>query len=317
MEIETQEDVKITATPTLGDRMKAMEKTARVPPYQSFIVRADGNRFSKYTQGLKKPFDVVFLRAMTRAANGLLEHFKPMSVFVCSDEISLVFGPVCTEEEFQAMELSENKNIPGHIFSGRYNKIETLVSSKAAVLFNNCMVEELKNKVAEEPDRYTDRFIERVESRDAIFDARLIPIPLGAEFEIVNNLIWRSCYDCYRNTVAAYARHVLGKKLCNNKNGPQMIALMKENGFDFAADVSTAEKYGVFCKKIVRTFVNEKGEDYERYRVLNFCMNMNEQEDKSKCLQLLMNKYFEGELLGKYEEYTLQIANDRSIAEHS
>ena len=84
-----------------------------------------------------------------------------------------------------------------------------------------------------------------------------------------------------------------------------MIALMKEKGFDFVADVSTAEKYGIFCKKIVRTFVNDKGEDYERFRVLNFCMNLNEQVDKSKCLQLLMNKYFEEELLEKFEEYTL------------
>ena len=117
MEIETQQDVRASATPRLGDRMKALETTAKVPAYQSFIVRADGNRFSKYTQGLQKPFDIVFLRAMTRAANGLLEHFKPMSVFVCSDEISLVFGPVCTEEDYKTMELSDNKNLPVHIFS--------------------------------------------------------------------------------------------------------------------------------------------------------------------------------------------------------
>jgi len=301
MENQSLESQTTEKVATLGERMKTFECTEQVEPYQAFIVRADGNRFSKYTKGLQKPFDEAFQRAMVKTANGLMDHFSCATIFVCSDEISLVFSPVCSQEESEANQASNNKQT--HIYSGRHNKIETLVSSKASVLFNKFMLEEVRLKRAENPGVYAKTFLDRVESQDAIFDARLIPFPLGSEFEIVNNLIWRSCYDCHRNTVASYGRHVLGTKACQNKKSYQMIQLMKsEKDFDFD-EVPMAYKFGVFGKKALHVLANEQGESYTRHKHFNFCTNL-VKEDRDRTLDLFMKKDFEEELV-THDEYVL------------
>lgn len=274
----------------LGDRMKSYEKTSIVPPYQSFIVRADGNCFSKFTNGFPKPFDEGFNRAMTLTANAVMNHFNARTVFVCSDEITLIFGSVCTKEEF------ENPNVQKstHIYGGRHNKIESLVSAKCSVLFNKFMLFMLE-EVNAKPNVYNDKVKEKVNRCDAIFDARLVPIPLDNEIEIVNNIIWRSTYDCYRNTVSSYGRHKLGNKRCQNMNCNDMIVMMKNEGFDFNTQVPTQYKYGTLCKKILVKFKNKNDNgsetEYERSKEYNFSLNLLTQ-DRDKTLELFLDKYY-------------------------
>lgn len=280
---------------SLGDRMKEYEKTDRVPPYQSFIIRADGHSFSKYTSGFPKPFDAGFCRTMVKTANSAMLEFKAMTAFVCSDEITLLFSPECTKEEYEKhMDLS--KNIPTHIFSGRHNKIETLVSSKCSVMFNKFMLEEAINC-----SMYDKKTFEKISSCEATFDARMIPIPVGCEIEAVNNIIWRSSYDCYRNTISAYGRHILGHKICFGKNCNQMIEMMKEKNFDHVVDIPMWYKYGILCKKILVTLKTTIGEEYIRTKMYNFTTNLLEQ-DRDKTLELFFAKYFE-DLIGsdKYD----------------
>lgn len=281
---------------SLGDRMKSYEKTDMVPAYQSFIVRADGNSFSKYTKGFPKPFDAGFSRAMIRTANGVMNHFNARTVFVCSDEITVIFHAVCTKSEYDDLLKSDEKNLPTHIFAGRHNKIESLVASKCSVLFNKFMLQESKEST------YSDKTIEKIKKCDAIFDARMVPIPIGSEIEIVNNIIWRSCYDCYRNTVSAYGRHYLGQKECHNKNCREMIVMMKEKGFDFDTQVNLCYKFGTLCKKILITLTNDKNEQYIRSKDYNFCCNLIK-EDRLKTLELFFDKYFYDKI--KSTEYKL------------
>ena len=53
---------------SLGDRMKDYEKQQLqfIPPDWPFIVRLDGNSFSKFTKQLKKPFDDIFLKIVSQ-----------------------------------------------------------------------------------------------------------------------------------------------------------------------------------------------------------------------------------------------------------
>jgi len=50
----------------LGERMKEYkhELNPKVLPYLPFIIRLDGHKFSKFTRGLKCPFDDNFSQAM-------------------------------------------------------------------------------------------------------------------------------------------------------------------------------------------------------------------------------------------------------------
>ena len=42
------------------------------------------------------------------------------------------------------------------------------------------------------------------------FDARIMEFTPDLLYEVTNNIMWRSLYDCYRNCVSSYSRHVLG-----------------------------------------------------------------------------------------------------------
>ena len=252
---------------SLGNRMKSYEDTRRVPETQCFLIRADGNCFSKYTKGLRAPFDDVFSRAMIKTANGVLKHFTASTVFVCSDEITLVFKK-CYEKDYP-----DDKKKSTHIYSGRYEKLITLVAGKCSVLFNKFMLEEVmlvqnSNSVV----KYLDNFILKIQSANAIFDARMIPIEDGKEVEIINNLIWRSCYDCYRNSVSTYSRHIIGKSNSLKKNSNQMILLMElemnknSNPGDMIKNkwswndeknIPMYHKYGCFGKSILVEMTND------------------------------------------------------------
>jgi tRNA(His) guanylyltransferase len=299
---DEQIDEQINEQMSLGDRMKSYECVDNIPPYQSFIIRADGKSFSKFTSILPKPFDDGFQRAIVRTANGVMNHFNARTVFCCSDEISLIFPAICSMEEYELLVLSNDKNLPTHVFSGRRSKLESLVSAKCSVLFNKYMLDELNTH----KDNYKCNAIQKIIDCDAIFDARLIAIPMGKDFEIVNNLIWRSCYDCYRNTISTYGRYVLGQKKCNNKNGQEMIQMMEESGFDFSMIVPISYKFGVFGKKIlVRTesiLPSGKAIEVVRSKNYNFCSNIlsRQRDDNSdhtlvnhdKYLDILLSKTF-------------------------
>lgn len=103
----------------LGDRIKIYEKEneKNILPYHNFILRLDGKNFSKFTNGLKKPFDKNFTDAMVLTMNDLVNKLKPKTGYTHSDEITLIFSKVCTKEEY---ENEENKSV--HIYNGRYDK---------------------------------------------------------------------------------------------------------------------------------------------------------------------------------------------------
>lgn len=277
----------------LAERMKSYEKTDAVAPFQAFMVRADGNCFSTYTCGFPKPFDAGFNRAMIKTANGVMNHFNARTVFVCSDEITLIFNAVVTKDDYDKLLNSSDSKPQLHIHAGRHNKIESLVSAKCSVLFNKYMLEEIHKTTT---NIYNENTIQKVKKGDAIFDARIIPIPLGSEIEIVNNIIWRSSYDCYRNTVSSYGRYILGHKACLNKNCNEMIKMMKDNkGFDFDTEVSIHYKFGVMCKKVQIKMKNEKGEEYTRTKDYNFSSNLIKQ-DRGKTLELFFEKYYSNKI---------------------
>lgn len=289
-------------TISIGERMKKLEHTDSVPPEQSFIVRADGHCFSNFTSGLPKPFDAGFCRAMVKTANSVLEKFCAQTVFVCSDEITAIFAPQTNifhdgysfliDSDKRDIEYADKKGPYVHIFNGRHKKIETLFASYCSVMFNKYMMDELNEEGLK---RYKIPMVQKIKLCEAIFDARLIPIPIGKEYEIVNNIIWRSSYDCYRNTTSSYGRYLLGHKECQNKNSKEMIEMMMAKGFDYVNEVPFWYKYGVLCKKQKIKYTGEAGE-YYRIEVYNFCYNLIK-HDKAPMLELLLSKYYDKEMI--------------------
>lgn len=110
---------------SLGERMKSYESENFLLPYQPYLVRLDGKNFSTFTNGFKSPFDKNFTNSMVVTMNDLVKFTNASTGFCCSDEITLIFPPVCTKEEY---DLKENKTC--HLYNGRIIKLNTILASR-------------------------------------------------------------------------------------------------------------------------------------------------------------------------------------------
>lgn len=269
--------------------MKAYEEeyNPRIPPYNSFIVRLDGKNFSKFTKGFKKPFDILFVRAMVRTMNDMIEKFNAVTGYSHSDEITLIFPPACTKEEFEA---GENKSIHPH--DGRVIKLCTVMAGYCSVRF--CY--HMNNLIETHQDEYTSQFIEKIKDSNYCFDARALRFENPGE--IVNHQIWRSVHDCHRNAVSTYARYRFGHKAVMNKNSKEMIDMMRKDGLDWDTDVPLYLKHGVYGKKELyeKTIaINNKEITATRQRVSNRCFKI---EYSDQMLELLISKYWADNEIG-------------------
>lgn len=246
----------------LGDRMKKYESMVdnqiMIKPCESFIIRLDGRSFSKFTKKFHKPFDIVFVKAMCLTTLDLVKQFDAQTGYTHSDEITLIFNSKCCENEYLEYLEKKSKNLltkddmaqPIHMFNGRIQKILSLVSSYCSVRFNYHLVKLI------EPikESYDAKFVETIESMNAMFDGRIIIFHESTKYEILNHQIWRSIHDCHRNAVSTYAYTYFGPKKIMNKDTMQMIQMMKdEKGLDWKnpAQVPTFIKHGLYCKKIL------------------------------------------------------------------
>lgn len=246
---------------SLGERMKQIEQDSLlnpcIDPKHAWIVRLDGKNFSTFTRKFEKPFDIRFKTAMKRTLEAMMDYFHASTGFCCSDEITLIF-PASEETLYQ----------------GRKMKIATVCAGKCSSFFNTF--------IRNECPLWTDYFNQQA----PCFDARILEMENTAE--ICNHMIWRSLYDCKRNTISSWARHVLGTKACHKKDGKQLMAMMQEQGFNFYERILTEDIYGLYMKKQWFSFTNEKGEAYQRTHPFYFSCIMKCNEEWINFL--LMNK---------------------------
>ncbi len=265
------EEYRSSSTQSLGDRMKDYEN-AEVTPYliengdyvlnpeQPFMARIDGHCFSKFTKGFEKPFDAIFSTAMTRTTGDLVDEFNARTGYTQSDEITLVFVPVYNEET------SSWGQWP---FRGRVVKLSTLMASYAGVRFNYHLVHLLQEALnsaidddgeeesrSTEPFKYSEGVIKKIMSQRAHFDARLFSVP--NEREVFNNILWRSTYDCVRNSISGLARRHYSTKQLHKKNTTEMKEMLLDKGVDWD-QMPAAFRWGSFIKREKYT---KEGTDY-------------------------------------------------------
>ena len=166
--ISIDPSIFIQSNQPLGDRMKQYESEMdlRIKPYESFVIRLDGRSFSKFTKGFSKPFDINFIKVMSMTMGDLVKKFEAQTGYTHSDEITLIFAPRCSKEEFdlldnlvdnlinnstnnstqcakiqpvesvqqnQQNQYTQAKIISSHPFDGRVQKLLSLTSSYCSV----------------------------------------------------------------------------------------------------------------------------------------------------------------------------------------
>lgn len=199
----------------LGDWCKWLEKNFSpelLIPTLPVIIRLDGNNFSKWTKGLKKPFDQDLSRLMIETTKFLVKETNAVVGYTQSDEITLI--------------LYTSSRKVGIYNGGRKQKILSKLTSKCTQFFNEERVKYLPNH-----------------QKLATFDCRVYQTP--TQMDACAQLIWRE-NDATRNSKLLLAEAYLGKNLFKLKTD-KLQDLLIEKGVNWN-DLEPHFKRGTYVK---------------------------------------------------------------------
>jgi tRNA(His) 5'-end guanylyltransferase len=187
----------------LGDELKsqeAIEASRKADPFLPLMARIDGKCFSKFTMGLNRPFDERFVNLMIETTKHLVEESEAQLGYCQSDEITLYW--YLDKQNFSNREFW---------FSGKFQKLTSVLASTASSFFTANLPEYIPEKVGKYP----------------VFDARVWSVP-DLEY-VYKNFLWRF-RDAQKNSVSMYARHFFSHKKLQNKTCNEMKNMLKEIG---------------------------------------------------------------------------------------
>jgi tRNA(His) 5'-end guanylyltransferase len=234
---DVQNDQILDDEKLLASQVKQLEAASdqRLEASYPFVIRIDGVSFRNYTRGFAKPFDQRMTRAFIRTSADLLQRFSPLTIFYESDEISLIFD-ACPILE------SNDKHPREHMYSGRIQKLVSVVASYTAAKFNKYINEE------DWSDIEKDHVRKRIEEHSAYFDGRAFSVP--NQFAAMASVYWRHRYDTLKNATLTYALSYYSPAAISGKSPHELRGLMRaEQSWDLLNEAPKNIIYGTFLKK--------------------------------------------------------------------
>lgn len=247
----------------LGDRLKTFE---RLETDQQFIpnlpiyVRLDGRSFSKFTKGLKRPYDERLSTLMVETTKYLVKEFNATIGYTQSDEISLIL-----------------KNIygKGTVFNGKKQKLISTLAASATAYFNSNLSACLPEKSDCLPT----------------FDCRAFNVPNVDE--AANCILWRE-QDATKNSILMTGFHYFSFNEMQNKNTKQIREMLLETHNINWEDYPTFFKYGTYVQ---RDIYEKDGVIRSHVLVPDWFDSLKEFEHSGR-IQIVMNDYPEEDLNG-------------------
>lgn len=267
---------------TLGGRMKGYEKDYgfSIPNEHHMIIRIDGHHFSKFTKTFIKPFDPVLSKAMELTTHDLVDRFDAVLGYTQSDEISLIIPTLLIPKVDLVLKNPSNlynekrRESWTHIFSGRVQKIVSLIAAYTTLRFNYHL-----RKYANEEIFYT------LHDGVPYFDARCYGVPTNEE--AFNSILWRA-RDAEKNSRSMFAQAYCSHKSLLNKTGEEQVQFCLETtGKDWNKEQDIF-KYGILIKKEVYQKVISLDESVTRTRIISFAKHLTYSEEN---VNLIMSNY--------------------------
>lgn len=207
-----------------GDRMKTYERARtedKLIAGNVYYARLDGRGFSKFTKGLRRPFDHRMSISMIEVTKHLVEKTNAKMGYTQSDEISLVW---CPDIDSQMM------------FDGKVQKLTSVLASMATSKF---MYEIMMSGLSD--------YVEKLPH----FDCRIFELPSLTEG--ANALLWRE-QDATKNAITMAASCHFSHKQLHGVNGKDKIDMMQQfHVINFPDDFPTFFTRGTFVRRNVRT----------------------------------------------------------------
>lgn len=212
-----------------GDRMKLYEHQEagrRLLPLLPVCARIDGKGFSKFTQGLQRPYDTRLVELMCHTTAYLAQETQACIGYTQSDEISLVWY----SDEYKSQ----------IFFDRRVQKMVSVIASMTTAFFNAHLAEHLPEKAGEL----------------ALFDCRVWQVPTLEE--AANTILWRE-FDATKNSISMAARHYYPHEALHKKTGNEMQELLWQQGINWN-EYPNFFKRGTFIQKrtVKRAFTVEE-----------------------------------------------------------
>lgn len=196
----------------IDDRMKmyeGIEAGRRFMPLVPVVARIDGKCFSKFTKGLKRPYDDRFSALMVAVTHNLVEETGACMGYTQSDEITLVWYSDSIKSQI--------------FFDGRIQKMVSVLAGMATAHFTALMPDMLPAKKGELPT----------------FDCRVWTVPTLVEG--ANVFVWRE-QDATRNSIQMAASELYSEKQLFKKKTDEMQEMMVLKGVNW-------NEYPVFFKR--------------------------------------------------------------------
>jgi tRNA(His) guanylyltransferase len=213
----------------LGDRMKEYERAeaarrlmARLP----ICVRIDGKRFSKFTEGLQRPYDERLSRLMVATTRHLVEESAALAGYTQSDEISLLYYDDDPKSQI--------------FLDRRVQKLTSILASMTTGYFNAHLAEALPEKAGQV----------------ALFDSRAWSLP--TKDEAANTFLWREL-DATKNSVSMAARAYYSHGELHDRKSAELQEMLFRKGVNWN-DYPAFFKRGTFVlrRTIQRRFTTEE-----------------------------------------------------------
>lgn len=202
----------------LGDRMKMYEHFSagqKLMPRLPVLIRLDGKCFSKFTRGLKRPYDERMSRLMEATAICVVEETGAIAGYTQSDEINLLLHARTLKSSIY--------------FDGRVQKMIGDAAAFTSLVFNEKLPQYLPEKSHLRPR----------------FDCRVWNAP--TKDEAVNAFLWREM-DATRNSISMAAQSVFSHKTLQGKPASQMQEMLFQSGINWN-DYPSFFKRGVFIRR--------------------------------------------------------------------
>lgn len=203
----------------LGDWCKWLEKNFSpevMIPTLPVIIRLDGDNFSKWTVGLKKPFDLNLVKLMTETTKYLVKETNAVVGYTQSDEITLILW---------------SPDRKSHIYhDGKKQKILSKITGKCVSFFNENRIKLLPNH-----------------NKIANFDCRIYQTPTLAD--ACAQLLWRE-NDATRNSILVLSQSLYPHEVLQNlKTNELQDKMMLEKNVNWN-DLEVKLKRGTYVKRI-------------------------------------------------------------------
>ncbi len=201
-----------------GDRMKIYEQREsgrRLMPLTPAVVRLDGRGFSRFCQGLTRPYDPRLSKLMIETTKYLVAESSALCGYTQSDEISLLLYSDGSKSQI--------------FFDGKIQKLNSVLASMATAYFNH----------------HKNTSIPEKASTLATFDSRTWSVPTREE--AANVFLWRE-RDATKNSISMAAREFYSHEELLGKSANELQEMIFQKGVNWN-DYPAYFKRGVFVQR--------------------------------------------------------------------